>query len=81
MRILTDLYIQEGWGFAPDLVEPLPLLRPLREYSDATEFDREVCRAGVKRFVRRGTPADHPWGLVEVLELSPGLRVRRGRDR
>jgi hypothetical protein len=52
---------------------------------DVTSWDRRVCAAGVRAFVRPSCP--HPWPAGEgglggrwtlVEEIRPGLRVRRG---
>jgi hypothetical protein len=40
--------------------EPLPLVEPLRPYDDHTDFDRAVCKAGIKAFVRRTMESDQP---------------------
>jgi hypothetical protein len=36
------------------------VVEPLRPYEDNMDFDREVCKAGLKRFVRRPMESDYP---------------------
>jgi hypothetical protein len=38
----------------------VPYLRPIREFADHTEFDRIICGAGVKIFVRPAMASDRP---------------------
>lgn len=80
--------ISEHLGTVNFSGELLPLCRPSGVWEDPTEFDREVCAAGVTKFLRPVLPGDFPaevaaeigttgdWLLVT--ELSPGLRVRLG---
>jgi hypothetical protein len=60
----------------------LPLVLPLADITDHSEFDRQVCGAGLKRFVRPFQASDHPVGLpgahILVQELAPGIRRRAG---
>jgi hypothetical protein len=65
----------------------LPIVEPLRCVEDHMEFDRQICAAGLKRFVRRILPSDLPAiapgvddhvSHVLVAEHTPGLRSRIG---
>jgi hypothetical protein len=40
--------------------EKYPVVEPLRRYEDHAEFDRALCQAGVKAFVRRTMDSDQP---------------------
>lgn len=69
--------------------EPLPFVEPLEDWDDPDwdfmAFDRAICAAGVKAFIRWASPADQsPPGaeglftseLLLVTEIAPGLRSR-----
>jgi hypothetical protein len=43
-----------------DLPNEIPLLEPLQEISDHMEFDRSVCAAGIKAFMRKTMLSDYP---------------------
>lgn len=70
--------------------EIVPLTRPRAEHGvpHHMDFDRRVCAAGVKRFVRPLLPSDEearPPGVpgfdsdwILVAECEPGVRERRG---
>jgi hypothetical protein len=73
-RFLTTIFVED--------VEA-PLVEPVGAWVDHAGFDRTLCRAGVKRFVRKRRLDDWPEGLpmigghVLVVELSPGIRSRK----
>lgn len=64
----------------------LPVVEPLEPIADQMDFDRRICGAGLKAFVRPRTAEDWPESLpdapgpryahVVVRELSPGIRVK-----
>jgi hypothetical protein len=61
--------------------EPTPLVRPRLEPATHSDFDRALCRAGVRRFARERMASDWPEGTVVsphvlVEELGPGTRRR-----
>ena len=57
----------------------VPSAVPLREYEDITDFDKQICAAGVKDFIRPAVLDDLHLGdapYVRVTEISPGFRHR-----
>lgn len=87
---LYDLVDELEWVYGGD--EPIQLVNPSEQpttLDELTEFDRNICAAGLKSFVRRrfdfeefmkapDSPAEV--GLpdfVLVEEITPGLRTRR----
>jgi hypothetical protein len=59
--------------------EWIPVIEPLRAYDDHMEFDRAICAAGVKRFMRRTMPSDQPgYGTPlnpQTMEPDPTIPV------
>jgi hypothetical protein len=57
---------------------PVPVVEPLAPCEDNMDFDRAVCAAGVKRFVRRSMPSDAPGSgrpldpTIPVPQVNPG---------
>lgn len=66
--------------------EPIALIEPLSPIADQMDFDRRVCLAGLKSYIRPRAADDWPEGLpdpgpprqphVIVREVTPGFRVR-----
>jgi hypothetical protein len=63
--------------------ELVPVVCPSGDHVDSTEFDRLLCLAGCKRFVRRAQTRERPHPLppmsveyVLVIEIEPGVRIR-----
>jgi hypothetical protein len=71
--------------------EMLPLYEPLKQPERHEDFDRAMCQAGLKKFIRPEMPSDYPIAeeakkvlqadvvaCVLVVQLAPGVRARRG---
>jgi hypothetical protein len=74
--------VSECGGFVDAGGRPVPLLRPKDPGIDQMEFDRRVCAAGVKAFVRVRLADDFPPGVEPpggytlVRECASGVRLR-----
>jgi hypothetical protein len=74
--------LSECGGFVAAGGTLVPLLRPKDPGLDQMEFDRRVCAAGVKAFVRVRLADDFPPGVEPpgeytlVRECAPGVRLR-----
>jgi hypothetical protein len=64
---------------------PTPLVEPIAACADHADFDRELCAAGIKRFVRQRMESDWPSEVTDgqalpghllVTEKTPGVRTR-----
>jgi hypothetical protein len=70
-------------GFVRDADQLLVVLRPRDVLTDQMDFDREICAAGVKCFIRpillnenMGPEKQGATGYMKVTELTPGVRAR-----
>jgi hypothetical protein len=76
--------IAECGGFVRDGEQLLIVLRPHDAMIDQMDFDRQICAAGLKSFIRPiliaenlgpGKP-DLRGGYMKVTEITPGVRTR-----
>jgi hypothetical protein len=86
------LRIARPGGVANIEGERVPVVLPLEDLEDHTEFDRQICAAGLKRFLRPLAPSDQPdpagvygpeaprftGSHILVHELTEGVRGRAG---
>jgi hypothetical protein len=79
LAVVMGLTLLPGGGKAP-------FVRPLVEWGEPWEFDKEVCQRGLKVFSRPLASADFPletekyvrgMNAILVREVSPGIRVRQ----
>jgi hypothetical protein len=81
-RYVCEVFMPDG-DSAPLIVLAIHWFDPTRDFMD---LDREICKAGITKFVRQATPNDWPPPIpredrapwVLVTELAPGVRRRQG---
>ena len=74
LRRLSDLH-----GYMEVEDEMFPVLDP-KVSVDAPVFDAWICEAGLKKFIRPAHKSDSWDGYILVVELEPGVLIRRQVD-